>query len=254
MTSTRIPLTRQRSPLRRSPYRSSPATPPRLPATVPSSQAPPGQDTPGTNPARALISAAAIPAAAPSRCPREAHAAPRQATPSPRRRAPRRRRSRHRNPGCSDRPGDLTAFRGTTNLLRSIASTAPSSWSCPATAILGHRAWPSHVLPSRARPADRRQSPVPGQPRRPPEAGPARPHRIRHGNEWKRGSGSHFVTIRAYQLVDRLRACLHLRGGRREADVSRPTAESHHHIAAAVDTGLTAARTRRTIRFISPPA
>src|SRR6266700_1249936 len=122
MTSTRIPLTRQRSPLRRSPYPLIAHDPATVPATVPSSQAPPGQDAPGTN-----------------------------------------------------RPGDLTALRGTTNLLRSIASTPPSSWSCPATAILGHYAWPSRVLPSRASPAGRRQSPVqptPGGHQRRDQPGP----------------------------------------------------------------------------------
>jgi len=168
-----------RSPLRRSPYRSSPTTPSRLLRPFPPARPHPAR-TPPARPGPAADICAAIPAAAPSRCPREAHAAPRQATPSLRHRPPSRRRPRHRNPGCSDRPGDLTALRGTTNLLRSIASTPPSSWSCPATAMLGHYAWPSRVLPGRASPAGRLQSPVPGQPRRPPEAGPARPHRIRH--------------------------------------------------------------------------
>src|SRR6266700_5962875 len=55
MTSTRIPLTRPRPPLRRSPYRSSPTTPPRLlrpfpPARPHPARTPPARTGPATSP------------------------------------------------------------------------------------------------------------------------------------------------------------------------------------------------------------
>jgi hypothetical protein len=88
------------------------------------------------------------------------------------------------------------------------------------------------------------------------------------------------VIASAKQLVNRRRAGRHLLGGHR--DVGDPSgtadepplarggpvsgqhvsgavstcrvAERHHHLVTAVDTGLTAAHTRRQIRFIPPPA